>query len=195
MRPARSTGNRYNLRTLRTYMVISLVMAASAIGVSSLVKLRSRAQSKTSAQIADPLLYRQLFHHVLALKKKASEAEQKGEDATQFRTHFQRQAKLSDAESVILEQTALEYEETEKTLDAQAKTIIAAYKAQFINGQAPNGQELLPPPAQLKTLSQERDALTLRQRDRVRRAFGNDFERFDAFVKTRIQSNINQQSR
>ena len=189
MDPSKSARNRPNFHIFSRYLLIILVAVASAIGITVLVKSHSRAQSKRSAHSADHLLYRQLFHHVLALKKKVSEAEKKGDDTTQFRTHFQRNAKLTDAETALLEQTALEYEQTEKNLDAQAKTIIAAYRAQFVNGQVPNGQTPPPPPSQLRVLSQERDALTLRGRDRLRAAFGSDFDRFDSFVKTRIQAN------
>jgi hypothetical protein len=187
MDPSKSTRNRPNFHIFSRYLLIILVAVASAIGITVLVKSHSRAQSKRSAHMADHLLYRQLFHHVLALKKKVNEAEKKGDDATQFRTHFQRHAKLTDSETAVLEQTALEYEQTERSLDAQAKPIIAAYRAQFVNGQVPNGQT--PPPSQLRILSQQRDALTLRGRDRLRAAFGSDFDRFDSFVKTRIQAN------
>jgi hypothetical protein len=194
MHPSKSHRNRPNFYVFKRYFLIGVVAVATAIGITVLVKSRSRAQSKQSIPIADQLLYRGLFHHVLALKKKVSEAEQKGEDATQFRTHFQRNTNLTDGEAAVLEQTALEYEQSEKSLDAQAKTIIAAYRAQFVNGQAPNGRALPPPPAQLKTLSQERDALTLRERDRLRAAFGSDFDRFDSVVKARIQADNNRPS-
>jgi hypothetical protein len=94
MRPSKLTRNCPNLRIFKRYIFIGIVALASAIGITLLVKARSRAQSKRPVQITDQLLYRAVFHHVLALKKKVSEAEKKGEDATQFRAHFQRTANL-----------------------------------------------------------------------------------------------------
>jgi hypothetical protein len=71
-------------------------------------------------------------------------------------------------------------------LDAEAKLIIDAYKAQYPGGQVPHGQTPQPPPVELRRLSEQRDALALQTRDQLRTAFGNNFERFDKFVKTRV---------
>jgi len=128
------------------------------------------------------------------LKNKAEEAEKNGEDATHLRTHFQRQAKLNDGQVAILEQAAVEYDLGEKLLDVRAQPIIAAYKTQFSNGQVLNHQPVAPP-AELRSLSLERDALALRGKDQLRTAFGPDFARFDSFVKTRILADSNLQSR
>ena len=74
---------------------------------------------------------------------------------------------------------------------SRAKPLIAAYKAQYPGGQVPHGQIPGPPPAELRKLSEERDASVLRARDRLRARFGDDeFKRFDNFVKTKIAPNI-----
>src|SRR5205085_2255912 len=116
----------------------------------------------------DNISYRHLFHHLVALKKKAEEVEKDGKDATQYRTHFQRKAQLSDNQARILDETAAEFDQQEKLLAAQAQPLIDAYKAQYPNGKVPHGQKPAPPPAELHRLSQERDALVLRTRDRLR---------------------------
>ena len=166
-----------------------IVTAACVLGLLTtflfVVKRQSRAQS-SQTQIPEYVMYRHLFHHVVALKNKAEELEKNGRDATQFRTHFKRQAQLNDEQLSVLNEVAAQYDGQEKVLDARAKPIIEAYKAQYPGGQVPHGQKPMPPPIELRSLSQERDALALQGRDQLRAAFGNDFERFDKFIKTRV---------
>jgi hypothetical protein len=174
-----------------------IITAACLLGLLTTVlfvaKRQSRAQSLRT-QIPEHVMYRHLFHHVLALKKKAEELEKNGKDASQFRTHFKRQAELSDEQVRVLELAAVQYDRQEKVLDSRAKPIIDAYKAQYPGGQVPHGQTPVAPPVELRNLSQERDALALRGRDQLRAAFGYDFERFDKFIKTRVAADTNIQS-
>jgi hypothetical protein len=160
--------------------VLGLLTCALFVGKSP------RAQSPLKQQLPDQVMYRHLFHHVLALKRKVEELEKDGKDAAQFRTHFKRQGQLSDAQVRILDDVAVQYDEQEKVLDARAKPIIDAFKARHPGGQVPHGQKPEPPPVELRSLSQERDALALRGRDQLRSALSYDFERFDKFVKTRV---------
>jgi hypothetical protein len=180
----------------KKYMVTGACLLG-LLGVAILLKPQSRAQSRSparipvsQAQIPEHVLYRHLFHHVLALKKKAEEFEKNGKDATQVRTHFKRQAELSDGQVRLLDEAAAQYDEREKVLDARAKVIIDAYKAQYPGGQVPYGQKPVPPPAELRNLSQERDALALRSRDQLRASLGSEFERFDKFIKTRVAADV-----
>jgi hypothetical protein len=180
-------------RIVKNKKLFVLCIVIALIGAGAFLKPRSRAQSVSRTQVSDHVLYRHVFHHVLALKKRAEEAENNGDDGTQYRTHFKRHARLNDAEAAMLERVAIEYDEREKVLDAQAKVIIDAYKARFPNGQMLNHPT--PPPAELRSLSLERDALVLRSRDQLRSALGSDFPRFESFVKTRISADSTLQSR
>ena len=127
----------------------------------------------------------------MALKRKADEVEKKGNDAMQFRAHFKRKAELSDEEARVLDEVASQYDEQEKLLDARAKPIIDAYKAQYPGGEVPQGQKPAPPPPELRSLSQERDALALRSRDQLRARLGDEgFNRFDTFVKAHVAPNV-----
>lgn len=183
---------------MRKKYIVTGACLLGLLGVAILLKQQSRAQSRSQAripvsqaQIREHVLYRHLFHHVLALKKKAEEFERDGKDAAQLRTHFKRQAVLNDAQVGVLDLVATQYDEQEKLLDARAKPIIDAYKAQYPGGQVPQGQKPAPPPAELRSLSHERDALALRSRDQLRASLGSEFERFDNFVKTRVAADIN----
>jgi|SRR5882724_905491 len=175
------------------YMVTGLCSLAFLAGVLIITKRPSRAQSP-QAQVPEHVIYRHLFHHVVALKKKAEELENDGKDTAQIRTHFKRQAQLNDQQVQALDLVAAQYDEQEKVLDARAKPIIDAYKAQYPGGQVPHGQKPTPPPVELRGLSLERDALALRGRDQLSAALGSDFARFDKFVKTRVAADTNIQS-
>jgi hypothetical protein len=95
----------------------------------------------------------------------------------------------------MLEQVAVECDQEIQALAQRAKPLIEAYRAQYPGGQVPQGQTPAPPPVELRKISEERDAIILRARDRLRAAFGDDeFNRFDNFVKTRVASNIQQGS-
>jgi hypothetical protein len=182
---------------MRKKYIVTGACLFGLLGVAILLKPQSRAQSRSpvsQAQIPEHVLYRHLFHHVLALKKKAEEFEKDGKDAAQFRTHFKRQAVLNDSQVGALDLVATQYDEQEKVLDTRAKPIIDAYKAQYPGGQVPHGQKPVPPPAELRSLSLERDALALRSRDQLRASLGSEFERFDKFVKTRVAADVNIQS-
>jgi hypothetical protein len=148
------------------------------------VKQKSRAQSTFRAQVPDHVVYRHVFHHVLALKKRAEEAENNGDDPTPYRTHFKRQAGLNDGQAAMLELAAVEFGEAEKILNARARPVIDAYRAQFPQGQVFNHP--VPPPAELHSLSLERDALVLQKRDQLHSVFGSDFAKFDSLVKKRV---------
>jgi hypothetical protein len=185
------------MRNRRLVVILGLIVAlATGLG---LTRQQSTGQSKDQsvqqkpAEIPDHVMYRHLFHHAVALKNKAEEAEKKGEDATQYRTHFQRNAELSDYQANILTDIAAEYDQQEKLLEARAKPLIDAYKAQYPDGKVPHGQKPAPPPAELRALSQERDALVLRMKERLRATLGEgEFNHLDNFVKTRVAPNVKQ---
>jgi hypothetical protein len=80
-----------------------------------------------------------------------------------------------------------------KVQDERAKAIILAYKAQYPGGRVPHGELPKPPPAELRALSEERDAIVLRSRDRLKEALGEgEFNRFNSFVKERVAPNVYQ---
>ena len=65
--------------------------------------------------------------------------------------------------------------------------------AQYPGGQLPHGEKPAPRPAELRALTEERDALVLRTCDRLRASLGEDeFKRFDDFVKHSVAPNAKQ---
>jgi hypothetical protein len=176
-----------------TLCILTLSLGALALarhGQSS--HGQSRPESKLKRpDIPDQVIYKHLFHHVTALKKKAEDVEKEGNDGTQFRTHFKRQADLSDAQAQTLDQIAADCDIEIKQLEVRAKLLIQVYKAQYPGGKVPHGQLPKPPPTELRTLTEQRDAVVLRGRDRLKTAFGeSEFNRFSTFVKERVAPNV-----
>jgi len=176
-------------RVLTILSVLALTVCALAFGWRQ--HLAAQTSQQQAAEVPVHVVYKHLFHHVIALKKKAAEVEKEGKDATQFRTHFQRKANLTPEEAGVLEEVASQLEQDELLLAARARPLVAAYKAQYPGGQVPHGQTPAPPPEELKQLSAEHDASVLRARDQLRVRLGDEaFTRFDNFVKTRVAPNV-----
>jgi hypothetical protein len=172
--------------------ILTLALGALALALGRQEQSSLSLKSKR-ADIPEHVVYKHLFHHIAALKRKAEEAESEGKDATQFRTHFKRQAVLSDEQDQIINDIAADCDRQIKEQDEKAKVLIRAYKAQYPGGQVPHGELPKPPPAELRALSEERDAIVLRSRDRLKAALGDsEFERFNGFVKERIAPNVYQ---
>ncbi|MDQ1640407.1 MAG: fructose,6-bisphosphatase [Pyrinomonadaceae bacterium] len=175
-------------------IVCVLSLAACVFAFGRRQDPSARASQQPTANIPEHVIYKHLFHHVMALKRKAEDVEKEGKDATQFKTHFTRKATLTPEQSSALEEVASELEQEEQMIAERAKPLIAAYKAQYPNGQVPHGQTPVPPPPELRKLSEERDASVLRARDRLRLRLGDaEFARFDNFVKTKIAPNVQMQ--
>jgi hypothetical protein len=177
----------------RRIVIVMLSLIVLSSGILMVVRGGSSTQEPPlpRTEIPDHVVYKHLFSHVLALKAKAEEAEKEGKDATQFRTHFKRKAKLSDEEVQALNRVADEWQQEMLPIDARAKAVIQIYKAQFPGGQLPHGQAPPPPPPELRALSEQRDAAVLRARDRLKTAFGEtEFNRFHGYVRDRITPNV-----
>jgi hypothetical protein len=137
------------------------------------------------------VLYSALFHHVADVMQQADETQRQGKDASSLRAVFQEKANLSEAQARVLDTVATLCVREVAVQDARAQQIINAFKARFPPGRLPKGVKLPAPPAELKQMQEERDAMILRARDRLRVALGeNEFQRFDEFVTKRVASRI-----
>jgi hypothetical protein len=144
-----------------------------------------------SGQVPQYIVYRQLFRHVVILKKKAEEEERNGRDGALLRSLYKRNAKLNDAEATTLEQIAEESDRQVSEFDERAKKIIAEARAQHPGGELNPGETLPPPPAELGALQEQRNNAVLQARDRLRAIFGEEaFGRFDKFVQRDVAPRI-----
>ena len=137
------------------------------------------------------VVYGQMFRHIKELRKKADEEERQGKDGAHFRTLYKRMAKLEDHQASLLDQITAETDAAIEKLNKKAKKIIDEHRARHPEGKLAQGELPPTPPAELKTLSDERRNLILLARERLRGAFGEEaFQKFDEFVQQRIKPGI-----
>ncbi|MDT4952965.1 MAG: hypothetical protein QOJ02_1103 [Acidobacteriota bacterium] len=182
-------------------ILLGLCLFALALGSLAWAGQRQSARSsheqkaqEQAPEIPDQIAYLHLFRRVAAFKKKAVEVEREGKDNSSLKTYFKRQAELNDTDDKILGAIASECNDELMLIDAKAKAVIDAFKAQYPGGRVPHGELPKSPPAELRAISEERDAIVLRYRDLLRASLGeNKFSRFHNFVKRRIAPNISPQ--
>lgn len=156
---------------------------------SSTSGLNSTAPQERGGEDQDYASYRHLFSHVAHLKKQAEAADAKGEHGGRFRHLYKNAATLSDQQATDLEEIALDCEREVSKLDAKALKIVKAFRERI--------QKLTPgepppsPPEELKVLQEEKNRTILLARDRLRaRLGGNDFDKFDQFLKRDVSLKI-----
>ena len=135
----------------------------------------------------EQFIYRFTFKYLEDAKRRAEEARFKGEDASKLRAFYQRGAALDDAQTSLVEQIAIENNAEVAKQDKKAREIIDKFRAKYPGGKVPEGQPVPQAPAELAALQQERNAIILKGRDRLRATLGDEaFGRFDAFVHSQI---------
>lgn len=181
-------------RLLVTFCLLALAASALAVGRQGQAE-RQAERPASKPEIPDHVTYRHLFRHAAAFKKQAEEAESQGKNAAPFRAFFKNKAELNDEQANTLNEISAQCDEEIRALDERAKAIVIALRAPYPDGQLPHGQAPPLPPAELKNLRLERDAVVMRARERLRTAFGEaEFRRFDGYVKRNVASNIQQLS-
>jgi hypothetical protein len=140
-----------------------------------------------SGGMPDHKIYEFMFHQAAFFKRKAVELEQQGKGAPEAHKFFHRQANLTEAQGLIFDEVSSDCLREVAQQDRKAGEIISAFRARFPKGVVPKGQTLPPPPPELKVMQEERNAIFLKARERLRAAFGEqEFNRFDEHVKTRV---------
>lgn len=148
-------------------------------------------EEKRGGAIPLRVVYRQLFHHYVALKNKAAELESQGKNGATARHYYKREAKLSDKLERELERVAAKTDKEVEQLDKKAREVINQYRAQYPNGQMKKGETLPPAPPELQALQEEKNKAIMAGRDELRRAFGEDeFNRFEEFVRQNVASKM-----
>lgn len=180
----------------------SLLVLCLLTAVVSAVVISGKPQSKATviqtgpaaplpAAMPEHVPYMFLFHYLSFLKQKAEELDKKGKGKSTLLLRFRQDAGLSDSQFQQLLQAALDCERQVTEEDKKAEAVIASVRAHYPEGKIPEGQAPPPPPRELLTMQQERDAAVLRARDRVRAAFGEKaFADLDAFVQSHIASKV-----
>lgn len=162
-----------------------VVLTAGALTFKSFGRQSHGAEKMPPPQVRAPseyALYRAFFDQVNFLKRKADELDQKGLNGSGARTLISRQTGLSESQTQFVEQIIDECQGEVKLQDEKAMKVAEAHRARLRNTPTPEGS-LPAPPAELKAMQEERNAMFLRARDRIRATIGDeDFRRLDEFV-------------
>ena len=137
------------------------------------------------------VVYSALFHHVVAVKEQAEAEERQGKDASSLRSLFREKADLSEVQAHLLNAIATDCVREVAVQDSRAQEIINAFRLRFPPGKLPPGVKLPPAPPELAQMQEERDAMILRARERLRLSLGEDeFQRFEGLVTRRVAAAI-----
>ncbi len=155
-------------------LVVSVLMLEVPSGFIARAQVERRSDREWSGSAREPVLYRTLFHTIFLLNEQAEEAERAGRTnvAQALRRAFKQEADLEAEQGVLLDRLAAECEQAVRAVDARAREILAARRANYPDGKLRAGQQPLPPSPELFALQREREAVVLGYRDRLREAFG-----------------------
>ena len=154
-------------------------------------KKSADSSSPQTGEIPEQVVYDELFFNVNFLKNKADDLDRHGKDSSGVRGIYKKEAKLNSRESDKLFEIAANCKHDTDALDERAKEIITEFRARIQAMKFGPGQRPPPPPDELKTMQQERDATVLNARDQLRQAFGEQsFARFNEYVKHSVKPRI-----
>ncbi|HEV7890820.1 MAG TPA: hypothetical protein VGP08_09285 [Pyrinomonadaceae bacterium] len=144
-------------------------------------------QQAAAHPVPENAVYNEFFYHVNFLRKKADKEEKGGKDARQLRAFYKRQAKLDDAQNDKVSKAASDLEHKLDLMDAKARKVIDKFRADVQAMDIKPGQKMPDPPAQLKTMQAERDALVMSAKESLRANLGDEaFGRLDQYVRQNI---------
>lgn len=186
----------------KKYVVVGLCIAALTVGVFAVGRTaRTRPAQEVSAPVApmpsagvpEHVVYRMFLHQIFHNREVAETNEARGDSraAYAWRHHYDA-AQLSDEQMAALVRIASDCEQEVKAMDARAKVIIDARRALYYpGGKVPPGGKIAPPSPELAAMQEERNAIVLRWRDRVRETFGEqEFARLQEFLRQRVVPHI-----
>ena len=147
----------------------------------------NQQQTQQTHAVPENAVYNEFFYHVNFLRKKADKEEKAGKDAKSLRAFYKRQAKLDDAQNEKVSKAASDLERQLDLMDAKARKIIDKFRADVQAMDIKPGQKMPEPPAQLKTMQAERDALVMSAKESLRANLGDEaFGRLDQYVRQNI---------
>jgi hypothetical protein len=197
-----------NRRVLATLCVVTVMMGMLALNMYPPLNGQTAAKQQPPGPVApaslpsprppaapDYVVYRHVFHHLLALKEHAKEVERRGGNGRAIGDYYKDRARLKDDQAQAFEKIAADCERDVAKLDAKAQKIIDAAHARFPNGKVPAGAQLPPPPPELHRLQLERIQTIVEARNRLRSALGEQgFQQLDDFIKVNIAPQVQPQA-
>lgn len=143
------------------------------------------------ALIPEHVSYGSFFNRIIAIQQKATGRPDASAVGQVIRTSIEREANLSGAQILALNNIAFACVQELRQQDERAGRIIAAFRARYPQRIIPPGESPPPPPVELKVLQEERNAIILRARDRLRQVLGVEaFNRLDGILKRRSSGSV-----
>ncbi|HUS09042.1 MAG TPA: hypothetical protein VMZ30_01160 [Pyrinomonadaceae bacterium] len=143
------------------FLLFCLVRPAGTTTKSNPQSPPNPSAAAPSTDVPEHIFYGQVFSLLSKLKNKDD---------------YRREARLTEAETSLLEQIAADCERETAAIDASAETVIKAFRQQLGTKLEKRPQ---PVPAELIKLQAKRDAVILRNRDQLRKVLGEGaFSRF-----------------
>lgn len=148
-------------------------------------------QEPSRPDAPEHVIYRQFFRHVVALKERAREVERQGRNGKQLRSYYKDRLKLKEEHSKTLDSVAADVDHEVSQLDAKAQALIERLRARYPGGVVPAGEQLPPPPPELKELQRRRDYAVMRGRLRLRTTLGeHGFQQVEDFIKMNFAPDV-----
>ena len=165
---------------------IAFHVATTKRHLAAEIHSHSRPASETSPSVAEHIVYGFLFRNVARNNERNLELQAKGAVSRKYFA-FKRELGFTAEQSRVLTEIASDCEFQVRQQDRNAQLIIAKFRAELPKTKQPQAP---PPPPQLKTMWEERNAIILRARDRLHAELGDEtFERLDNFAKFRYGTN------
>lgn len=159
------------------------VIASRQFGSSAKATYQASAPGRQHPRPPVHISYLFLFQHTASFRKLAT---QSGKPKA-INPMLRREANLNDKQSQAVDEIAAATLQEVEQQDARARAVIEAFRAQFPGGVTPKDKRLPAPPPELRAMQEERDAIILRGRDRLRSELGEPaFSSFDEFVARRF---------
>jgi hypothetical protein len=159
------------------------LIASIAFGGDQFMGILLKPLFTTHSEIPEYVLYESIFR---------LESRNQSKDNIQLESHFKNTFELNSEQDEKLRQTAIEFTEAIRPIDALARVITDELRKQFPSEKSPIVDvELLQPPVELAELQAQRNAIVLEYRDKLQAAFGAaKFQAVDEKVKTDFASNF-----
>jgi hypothetical protein len=172
-------------------ITLILIVAVTTLAFGSQLQIAKNLfgfESQANAQLPSHILYDRFFRMTASLKRKSETQGADNEKTLGTKNYFKKRANIDDAQDQILQNLAHEYIRELTPIENQAKAIIAQKRREFPNGVVPRDQ---PPPPALVNLQEQRNALALQFRDRLKESLGAEgFDKFDTFINGNFASHI-----
>lgn len=173
------------------FVALTLIVGGVFYGIKGRYKVDAANISPAAQKESkEQEVYEHLFRYYAYLKAKDDKAVSEGKEP-KLSKMLRDEANLTPKESDEFDKVAAACAHKLKEIDATAKLIIDAARAQYPGGGLKPGQAPPTPPAELKQLQAEREGTVIKAKKHLENSFGKEsFGYFSAFVQRKVADKI-----